>query len=634
MGKGTTGTQFKALWKRYGFAVLEQSLATPDQWRPFPTVDDRAQWEAVRPERRDVVLAAAQRWRGHTWPVLPASLYADYTRTGVRIRYERAYNERRAALTCLTLAEALTGTHQNIDLITDLVWMMCEQTSWCFPATSHPPRLENGPAWDGTLPDHRFPVVDLFASDTASLLAWVHYLLRPVLHPAVLTRITDEVRRRILEPYRLVDEWRWLREGADGRPPSNWNPWIHSNLLAATLALEDDPYTRTALVARIVRGLDAFLDGCGDDGGCEEGISYFWQAGARLFEALDLLSAATGIDAFDLEKVHQIGRFPMRMHVGGDWYVNVGDASARQVGGGELLYRFGKRLGDKEICTQARSMRTPAFSAATVDGRSPMHRVLAALLDTEYADAGPADAPLPRDCWLPDVQVLTCREREASTDGLFLAVIGGHNGVGHNHNDVGSFQVALDGEPVLIDVGVGVYTRQTFDAQRYGLWTMRSAFHNVPLIDGREQLPGREYQAHNVSCEITAGQTGLCLDLAGTYPQDSGLRSWVRTARLHRNPGRIVIADEYEFIRQPETLALHLMSRFEPQFSPGRIALRSLIIEHDPSLHARSERIDIDDSRLAEAWPDALYRIVLEIAHPAQSGTLQLNMSAHPHSPN
>src|SRR5207237_4974079 len=36
--------------------------------------------------------------------------------------------------------------------------------------------------------------------------------------------------------------------------------------------------------------------------------------------------------------------------------------------------------------------------------------------------------------------------------------------------------VALDGEPVLIDAGVGTYTRQTFSPRRYEIWTMQSAY--------------------------------------------------------------------------------------------------------------------------------------------------------------
>ena len=632
---------------RYSFAALDEALLPYGQWRPFPTVADRAAWVAVRAGRRDRVVAAAEEAHRRPWPVLTATGYADYSRTGTRVHHERAHRERRGALIAATLAECLTGTGRYLDDVVDLAWMICEETSWSYPATSHPPRLGNGPAWDGQLPDHRHPVVDLFSAETGATLAWTCYLLGDALDrefPRVRDRIRDEVRRRLLTPYHTVDEWRWLRRRSDGRPPSNWNPWIHSNLLAATLAVEDDPYRRVALVARIVRGLDAFLDGYGADGGCEEGISYFWQAGGRLFDCLELLSTATAgkIEAFDLDKVREIGRFPQRMHLGDDWFVNVGDGAARQPRHGHLLHRLGTRVADPQIQAQGLAMRPATGEAAVdlaLDGSEPVHRLLPALLETDFADAPAASPPLPRDAWLPDVEVLTCREREGTTGGLFLAAKGGHNDENHNHNDVGSFVVGLDAVPMLIDVGVGVYTRDTFSGGRYGIWTMTSAYHNVPLVDGLEQPPGRVHRARDVSCDIGAGATSLRLDLADAYPPESGLRRWHRTLRLERGaPGRIVLDDDYEFVRPPRHLALHLMSWPEPRVEDGAVVLpgqrSSLTIAFDADLvQASAERIAIDDPRLSASWGDAVHRIVLDVRRPADAGALRLLMTRSPETP-
>ena len=52
--------------------------------------------------------------------------------------------------------------------------------------------------------------------------------------------------------------------------------------------------------------------------------------------------------------------------------------------------------------------------------------------------------------------------------GLTLAAKGGHNGESHNHNDVGSFIVAVDGVPAVADAGRPTYTAQTFGPDRYG----------------------------------------------------------------------------------------------------------------------------------------------------------------------
>jgi hypothetical protein len=82
--------------------------------------------------------------------------------------------------------------------------------------------------------------------------------------------------------------------GFTDREVNNWNPWINSNWLASVLLLERDPQRRVRAFAKIARSLDRFIDAYPDDGGCDEGPSYWGRAGASLFESLELLHAATG----------------------------------------------------------------------------------------------------------------------------------------------------------------------------------------------------------------------------------------------------------------------------------------------------------------------------------------------------
>ncbi len=104
------------------------------------------------------------------------------------------------------------------------MWLLCEETTWCLPA--HQP---------GGLPDPDNPQVDLFAAETAALLAWTAALTGE--HEA---RVRREVQRRVLDPYRVRDDWRWLGLN-DPEHLNNWTPWIHSNLLIASLLLDDQP---------------------------------------------------------------------------------------------------------------------------------------------------------------------------------------------------------------------------------------------------------------------------------------------------------------------------------------------------------------------------------------------------------
>jgi hypothetical protein len=88
------------------------------------------------------------------------------------------------------------------------------------------------------------------------------------------------------------------------------------------------------------------------------------------------------------------------------------------------------------------------------------------LRDLLEMDARP---PLLRDVWFDELQVMAAREQAGSAAGFYVSAKGGHNDESHNHNDVGSFVVYLDGKPLLVDPGVETYNIKTFSPQRYEL---------------------------------------------------------------------------------------------------------------------------------------------------------------------
>ena len=55
---------------------------------------------------------------------------------------------------------------------------------------------------------------------------------------------------------------------------------------------------------------------------------------------------------------------------------------------------------------------------------------------------------------------------------------GGHNAEQHNHNDVGSFIVALGHSTPLVDPGAEVYTGRTFSRRRYDSNVLNSFGHS------------------------------------------------------------------------------------------------------------------------------------------------------------
>ena len=616
--------------------ALSDHLPQPGEWRPVPDVGDRAFWSAVEEPTRRAHLAHAEELAAGGWPELPATLWLDYRRTGNRTHFQDASFARRSRLAAAVVAACLTDDDRWHEEVLDGVWLLCEETTWCIPAHD-----ESHGGRGGELPDPGNPTLDLFASETGALLAWTYAVLADRLRERsdfVVRRLVDEVRTRILLPQREVDSWWWFGRRTDH--VNNWNPWINSNVLACSLLLDTKRDDVLSTVERAVEGLDVFVGGYPADGGCDEGQAYWWRAGASLSECLEYLRSATGgaLDAFDLPLVREIGRYPHRIHIDDGWYVNVADGAAKLEAHNacaHVMYRYGARIGDDEMVAHARAIR--GADRPVVEPGRPLGRVLLALADQDWQAEPLRPAPLVRQAWWPDTQLLVARQEAGRADGLLVSVKGGHNGEAHNHNDVGTVLVAVDGQPALVDVGVGEYNAKTFSPQRYEIWAIRSAYHNVPLVDGHEQAPGSEYAAREMDVALGDDAVHARVDLAGAYPAEAGCRRWLREVTLDRTgAGVVVLADAWEFDRAPADVRLHLMASGAPELAaPGIIRVpterRALEIDYDPAaLDVTVERIDLDDRRLRGVWGEHLWRIALVVRGPESTGGVRLTARATP----
>ncbi len=615
----------RLLERQAGAVDLAAVLATAESFRPYPTIADREAWAAVPEKQRAAFVDEAERLIGTGWPVLPASRFLDYVRDGNRSRYESLLFSRRQKLAHLVLAEVLEGRGRFLDSIADGVWLVCEESFWGVPA--HLGMQKRGAG----LPDVTEPIVDLFAAETGALLAWTDHLLAERLdavHPLVRERLRQEVDRRILTPCLERDDFWWM--GFTDREVNNWTPWIDSNWLASVLLLERDPQRRVRAVAKIMRSLDRFVDAYPDDGGCDEGPSYWGRAGASLFESLELLHGATAgrIDVYREPVVRAIGRYIARAYIAGDYYVNMGDAPAKVSPEPEIVFRYGRAVGDDVLAGFGALLyaRRGPYGPDDVPPWGSLARVLPALLGAgDIAAARPAE-PLDGEVWLPDLQMMAARERPGSSRGLYVAVWGGHNGQSHNHDDVGNVIVFLDGEPVLVDAGVGEYTSKTFSSRRYEIWTMQSGWHNLPSINGLDQGAGREFAARDVAFTPGRDRVRFSLDIAPAWPAEAKVASWRREVTLDRRKAEVVLAERFALGEAREPVRLHFLTPLPPDVStPGRVTLaraatpavpgtgaaRAVLLYDRGLFTAAAEEKALDDARLRAVWGERLYRVVL-----------------------
>ncbi len=607
---------------------LKKILLSRDKWHPFPTVQDREAWEELPQEVREYLIKEGEAGLSYRWPALPATLFLDFVRTGNRSRYQKASFDRREMLADLVMAECVEGKGRFLDDIVNGIWAICEESYWGVPAHLSMQKAGHG------LPDVSEPTVDLFAAETAALLSWTYYLLGDRLDsvsPLVRPRIELELDRRILTPCLERNDFWWM--GFGERRVNNWNPWCNSNWLTTVLLTEKNKERRVAAVYKIMRSLDNFIKIYPEDGGCDEGPGYWGRAGASLFDCLELLHSATAgkINVYNQPLIKEIARYIYRVHIHDRYFINFADASAIVNVPADLIYRFGKKIDDKKMM---------AFGAYTMKIRSEysfndqsLGRRLPAIFNYSELMSAKAAAPYLRDVWLKDIQVFAARSKAGTPEGLYVAAKGGHNNESHNHNDVGNFIIYLDGQPMIIDVGVETYTKKTFSSRRYEIWTMQSAYHNLPTIGGIMQAPGRQYTARNVSAKIEDSFAELTLDIADAYPEEAGVTSWKRSIRLNRGKD-ILVNENYQLKKKVKDITLTLMTPCEvKKVGEDQILLtnpdarKQLLINHPKRLIVKIEEIDITDHRLHSVWGDKLRRILLIAQNPEKKDTWKLRFS-------
>jgi hypothetical protein len=455
--------------------------------------------------------------------------------------------------------------------------------------------------------------------------------------PLLRERVRVEVDRRILTPALERDDFWWMGFGAR-KDVNNWNPWIASNWLASALILERDPQRRARTVHRIMRSLDVFMNGYPDDGGCDEGPSYWDRAGASLFDNLELLRGATngGIDIYSHPLVRNMGQYIYRAYIRDAYYGNMGDAPAKVHPDAELVYAYGTRIGDPVLSGFGAFLARQRGEYRP--GANTLGRILPALLSAEEVAKATPREPLLADVWLPDLQLMAARSAGGSADGLYLSAFGGHNAQSHNHNDVGNFVVYADGRPVLVDVGVETYTAKTFSARRYEIWTMQSAYHNLPTINGVQQKEGAAFRARDVRHEASANAARLSMDLAAAYPTEAAVDRYERTVALDRRARTVSLDERYALREWKAPLRLNLMTPLHPDVSrPGEIRLRAdsggaaFVIRYDAArFDATSEEIPIADARLRPVWGTRLARVVLISKDRALRGEHRLTIGYAP----
>lgn len=598
---------------------IKEMLVTDQQWVTLPAYSDRAGWDALLGDMKDFYIKRGERALRHNWPRVKATDYLEYERSGNRRVMEDPIGANNNAVADLLLAELAEGKGRFIDQLINGVYAAAEMTSWALSAHNVvQPSHRSIQAYD-------FPVLDLVSCDMGNLYSWVYYFMHQEfdkIDPEISRRLRHEIKTRVLDPYLTVDTWWWdgSRKYNEGRMLNNWTPWCLSNILLTSMLMEEDPerYAETAYLT--MEGVDKFLNYIKGDGACEEGPSYWEHAAGKTLDYIDMLKMATGgkIDMSDSQLIRDMGEYIARSYVGDGWVVNFADASARGGADPYLAYRYGKAM-DSDILR--------SFASLMNNGKKPengrdMFRTLQSLSIAGELNSESKEIPRQAVTWYPETEFCYL----TTPEGIFFASKGGYNDESHNHNDVGSFSLWADNFPIIIDAGVGTYTRQTFSSERYNIWSMQSGWHNLPVINGVEQRNGRRFKASDAK----ASKGHFEVNIANAYPPEAKVREWKRNYDLKKR--ELKITDNFTLEEAIAPNVINFLTWGDIDISiPGKIIIsvkgHEAQLSYDPAeFVATVTEQPLPDSRLSNVWGSKISRISLTAKKTTTKGSYKYSV--------
>lgn len=615
----------------FGQETVQKNLVKDESWVKFPAYTDRAKWESLPQSYRSKLIEDAEAALTYKWQTVPLTTYLEFIRSGNRRIMEDIYSANTLTLRKLALAELAEGKGRFMDQIINGIWAISEMSSWALSA--HLPNQKD----TAGVPNVERPIIDLGVGNTSAMLAWIHFFFHKEfdkINPYIAARIRYEINERVLKPFYSRNDFWWMALEKEGVMVNNWNVWVNYNSLTCMMLIEKDPQKRMEGVYKTMRSVDKFINYYKDDGACEEGPSYWSHAGGMLYEYLDLLHQATNgvIDKFNDPLIKNIGSYIYNANINDNWYLNYADASGKINADAGLIFDYGKAVKDSTM------RRFGAFLAVQQNWKQAvptptLETGVRNLFAAKEILADDPAVPMVKEFWMSQTQIMGARDKAGSSEGFYFSAIGGHNAESHNHNDVGTCILFYNGKPVLIDIGSGTYTRQTFSGERYNIWTMRSAYHNVPLINGIEQKQGIQYASKNPQFKSTSSAVTFSQNIAAAYPDSAQVKEWIRTYELKREKS-FTVSDKYLLNTNNGKNELHFMTNNEvKKVKDGQLQFSldgsGITASYNPKLaDVEIEPIEIKDARLLASWPRTIYRIIFKLKNTTNTGSNSIVFSA------
>ena len=391
--------------------------------------------------------------------------------TGNRDDYQKNYYERRKRFSFLQLLAVADDSY--LDELEDILAAIVEEYTWVLPAHN---LQKDTNTFDYT-------VIDLFSSETGYYLAETAYIFQDKLSPDIKNRIKAEIKRKIIDNF---ESRKQLWEGLY----NNWAAVCAGSVGIAYLYAFPERFE--GVKPRLFQCFENFLSSLTEEGVCLEGVGYWVYGFGFLLQFFDLYEQLKGNlpDFMKTEKIRRSLQYAVNACLGGKCYLPFADGGHKESYLHPAVAYAAKRLyGDKFSLPNYYEIDEEfVYNIPQNTGKASALRTL---YGVDRYGLKEKTEQKEQTVYYQESQIFICKKKNYS-----LAVKCGTNAEHHNHNDVASFQIVVDGKGTIVDPGPAKYTWQYFkdNAYRYSEETFAagSMGHSVPIVNGKYQLLGVE----------------------------------------------------------------------------------------------------------------------------------------------
>lgn len=563
--------------------VKQIAAMLPDKPVGFgETYRNRKEWDSLfKTKRFNNLISSADSLLTAPFPAWSDEDYLAYWTKGTSVPGKNMLQKRLLCLTWYVFAECLTDQGKYTKAAENTLLELCRQKSWVNPTHDY-----NKVNFEG-----KKYLVELSAVSYAHHIAQALYLLDDKIDPKVKAEAIKALHMRVFDPV-LNSIATGNKENFFLTNTNNFNAVCLSGTVGAAETVINDKTERAKFIAIAERyhknGVHGFLP----DGYCTEGLGYYnYGFGHFVLLRETVYNSTKGkIDLFADPKVKLMAQFLPKTVIINNVFPSIGDCRPYTQPSSFILFYVNRNLG-----VDISDFKKPTLSDRPVDLAGSILAVFPNNISANRMPVKSTGSDL--RSYFDQAGVLTVRPGKKSGLDMGVAIKGGNNNEHHNHNDIGSFSVVVGDEVLMGDPGIIPYTSKTFGPERYTYKTIASYGHPVPLIAGKEQIPGAAAKANILNTSFTEEQDKLVMDIASAYPVKE-LKKLQREFTYNRKAtGFLSVKDTFSF-SQGQSYETALITRGSwKQINPHQIEITGkkdkliITIETKEAFEIKSEEL-------------------------------------------